>query len=147
MNTLSYTTISANRNTVKHDWYVVDAEGQVLGRIASHIASILRGKNKPYYTPHVDCGDHLVVINADKIHLTGKKWDDKEYITFSGYPDGQKVKTAKEKFNNKPTSLLQDAVTDMLPKTKLGNAMIKKLHLFAGKEHTFTNHQPKPIKF
>ena len=147
MNTLSYRTISANNKTVKRDWYVVDADGQTLGRIASRIASVIMGKNKTYFTPHVDCGDHVVVINADKIRLTGKKWTQKEYMTFTGYPGGQKIKSATEKFNNKPTSLLEDAVIDMLPKTILGAAMRKKLHVVAGPAHTFTNHQPKPLKF
>lgn len=147
MNTLSYKTISANRKTVKHDWYLVDADGQVLGRIASRIAHIVLGKNKPYFTPHTDCGDNVVVINADKIRLTGKKWKDKDYLTFSGYPDGQRVQSAKDKFSINPTSLLEDAVIDMLPKTKLGRAMRKKLHLFVGKEHSFSNQQPKPLKF
>ena len=146
MDTLSYKTISANRATVKRDWYLVDAQGQTLGRIASRIASIIIGKNKTYFTPHTDCGDHVVVINADKIRLTGKKWTDKEYITFSGYPDGQKIKSAKEKFNNNPASLLEDAGIDMIPKTKLGRAMCKKLHVYAGTSHEYATQHPKPLK-
>lgn len=145
MNTLSYRTISANKQTVKRDWYLVDAEGHSLGRIASKIAHIVLGKNKPYFTPHTDCGDNVVVINANKIRLTGKKWDDKEYKTFSGYPDGQRIQSAKDKFRLHPTSLLEDAVIDMLPKTKLGRAMRKKLYVFSGTEHTFKNQILKPI--
>lgn len=116
-------------------WVVIDATDQVLGRMATHIADILRGKDKPQFTPHSDAGDYVVVINADKIKLTGDKWADKEYVTYSGWMGGQKIKTAKELFERKPTELINLAVKRMLPKTKLGRQMFKKLKVYTGSEH------------
>jgi len=116
-------------------WHVIDAEGQVLGRLATKIANKLRGKDRPQFTPHTDCGDYVVVINADKIVLTGDKWDAKEYITHSGWMGGKKVITAKEKFEKNPTSLIELAVKRMLPKNKLSSAIIEKLKVYTGKEH------------
>lgn len=146
MDTLSYKTISANKATVKHNWFVIDAENQVVGRLASKIANIIRGKNKASFTPHVNCGDKVIVINADKVRFTGKKMTKKEYITFSGYPSGQKRATAKEMLERKPTSLLESAVKGMLPKNKLQKEYMKNMHLFIGTEHPHTAQQPQKIE-
>lgn len=147
MNTLSYRTESAKKETVKHDWYVVDADGQTVGRLCSKIAHVLRGKHKPSYTPHVDTGDCVIVINADKVRFTGAKWDQKEYITFSGYPGGQKKMIAKEMMTKKPFKVVENAVKGMLPKTKLGRAMFKKLFVYAGAEHPHAAQKPKRFDF
>lgn len=117
MDTLSYKTVSANKNTVNKEWVLVDADGQALGRLASEVAKMLRGKHKPNYTPHVDCGDNVVVINASKIVLTGNKWTDKEYVRHTGYPGGQRSLTAKELYAKDPCRLVEKAVKGMLPKT------------------------------
>lgn len=145
MNTLSYKTVSANKNTVTKEWVLVDADGQTLGRIASGIAMLIRGKYKTNYTPHVDCGDNVVVINADKINLTGKKWGDKTYIRHTGYPGGQRSLTAIEMFDKDPTRLVEKAVKGMLPKNKLGSALFRNLYVYAGTEHQQTAQTPKTI--
>lgn len=145
MNTLSLRTVSANAKTVKHDWHIIDAEGQILGRLASKVAGIIKGKNKTYYTPHVDCGDYVIVLNADKVRLTGNKLHDKEYLSYSGYTGGQKSIMANELLVKKPTMVVEKAVRGMLPKTKLGKAMIKKLLVYAGTEHPHTAQKPKTI--
>lgn len=147
MDTLSYKTISANKATVDHKWYVVDAEGEVVGRLATRIASVLRGKNKPDFTPHVDTGDYVIVLNADKIRFTGSKLDDKEYQRFSGYPGGLKRRTAKEMLVKKPEMILEHAVKGMLPKNKLGRAQVKKLFLYTGATHPHVAQKPEPFKF
>ena len=147
MNTLSYKTKSAKKEEVERQWHVIDAEGEVVGRICSQIATVLRGKHKPSYTPHVDTGDYVVVINAEKIRFTGNKWDQKEYITFSGYPGGQKRRVAKEQRAKKPISVVEHAVRGMLPKTKLGRAMIKKLFVYEGAEHPHQAQKPETLKF
>ncbi len=147
MNTLSYRTEFANKDTVEQKWYVIDAEGEVVGRLCSQIAHVLRGKHKPSYTPHVDCGDYVIVINAGKVRFTGQKMSQKEYITFSGYPGGQKIQTAKELMEKKPTAIIENAVRGMLPKTKLGRQMIKKLYLYEGGEHPHQAQQPETLKF
>ncbi len=147
MNTLSYKTISANKETVEHKWYVIDAEGEILGRLCTKIAHVLRGKHKPSYTPHVDCGDYVIVLNADKVRLTGNKMNAKEYITYSGYTGGQKRIVAKDLLNKKPFALVENAVRGMLPKNKLGRAMFKKLFVYTGSEHTHQAQQPEPLKF
>lgn len=147
MNTLSYKTKSVKKEEVVRKWYVVDAENQVVGRLASQIAHVLRGKHKPSYTPHVDCGDYIIVINADKIRFTGKKMDEKAYLTYSLYPGGQKSTTAKELMAKKPFAVLENAVRGMLPKNKLGRAMFKKLHVYAGAEHKHEAQKPEPLKF
>lgn len=147
MDTLSYKTVSANKQTVEHKWYVVDAEGMVLGRLCTRIATVLRGKHKPSYTPHVDCGDYVIVLNADKVKLTGTKLQNKEYITFSGYPGGQKRITAKELMAKKPHAIVEKAVRGMLPKNKLGRALNKKLFVYTGTEHAHQAQQPQPLKF
>ncbi len=147
MDTLSYKTISANKQTVERKWYVVDAEGEPVGRLCSKIAHVLRGKHKPSYTPHVDCGDNVIVINADKVRFTGAKWSQKEYITFSGYPGGQKRATAEEMLAKKPRKIVENAVKGMLPKTKLGRAMFKKLHVYEGTEHPHDAQKPEEFNF
>lgn len=145
MNTLSYKTVSANKNTVKKEWLVVDADGQTLGRFASKVAMLVRGKYKTNFTPHVDCGDNVVVINADKIILTGKKWTDKSYIRHTGYPGGQRSLTATEMFEKDPTRLMEKAVKGMLPKNKLGAALFRNLYVYAGAEHEQAAQEPKSL--
>jgi large subunit ribosomal protein L13 len=147
VNTLSYKTVSANKATVNQKWYVVDGEGEVVGRLATRIASVLRGKHKPDFTPHVDTGDFVIIINADKVRFTGNKLDDKEYQTYSGYPGGQKRRTAKEMFVKRPAMVMELAVKGMLPKTKLGRAMIKKLFIYEGAAHPHAAQKPEPFKF
>ncbi len=146
MNTLSYKTISANKATVNKEWVVIDAENETLGRLASVAAKILRGKHKTNFTPHVDCGDNVIIINAEKIRLTGLKWDQKEYISHSGYPGGQKVIKAKDMMAKKPTFMVEKAIKGMLPKNRLGREMFRNLHVYQGAEHPHTAQQPKEIK-
>ncbi|MCO6499915.1 MAG: 50S ribosomal protein L13 [Vicingus serpentipes] len=146
MDTLSYKTISANNATVTKNWVLVDAQNEPLGRLASKVANLIRGKHKTNFTPHVDCGDNVIVINAEKIKLTGNKWEDKKYITFSGYPGGQKTATASEVMTKKPTLMVEKAVKGMLPKTKLGRAMFKNLYVYQGEEHGQAAQQPTAIK-
>jgi len=145
VNTLSYKTVSANKTNVNKEWVLVDADGQTLGRLSSKIAMLIRGKYKPNFTPHVDCGDNVVVINAEKIILTGKKWTDKSYIRHTGYPGGQRSLTATELFQKDPTRLVEKAVKGMLPKNKLGSALFRNLHVFAGNEHNKGAQNPKTI--
>lgn len=145
MDTLSYKTISANNATVNKEWLLVDAENETLGRLASKVASLIRGKHKTNFTPHVDCGDNVIVINADKIKLSGNKWEEKEYITFSGYPGGQKRATATELMAKKPTAMVEKAVKGMLPKNRLGRAMFKNLYVYAGSEHNQEAQKPTKI--
>ncbi|MGB1269525.1 MAG: 50S ribosomal protein L13 [Flavobacteriaceae bacterium] len=145
MDTLSYKTISANKNTVNKEWVLVDAEGQTLGRMSSIVAKLIRGKFKPNYTPHVDCGDNVVVINAEKIILSGKKWTEKSYIRHTGYPGGQKSLTATELFEKDPTRLVEKSVKGMLPKNKLGSALFRNLKVYAGSEHNQEAQKPKTI--
>ncbi len=145
MDTLSYKTISANKATVNKEWFVVDAEGQILGRLASKVAKILRGKNKPSFTPHVDCGDNVIVINAEKVVLTGNKMSDKVYIRHSGYPGGQRSQTATELLAKYPERIVEKAVKGMLPKNKLGRKIYSNLHVVNGSEHKFEAQQPKVV--
>ncbi len=145
VNTLSYKTVSANKETATKEWLLVDADGQTLGRLASRIAKLIRGKHKPNYTPHVDCGDNVVVINAEKINLSGKKWTDKSYIRHTGYPGGQRSLTASELFGKDPCRLVEKAVKGMLPKNKLGSALFRNLYVYTGNEHSQTAQQPKTI--
>lgn len=147
MNTLSFKTQSANDATVEHKWYVVDATNLTLGRMSARIAAILRGKNKPYYTPHVDCGDNVIVINADKIKLTGHKLHDKQYLTYSGYPGGQKSESARSLLARRPEAVIERAVKGMLPKNKLGRQMYKKLYVYAGTAHPHTAQKPQELTF
>ncbi len=145
MNTLSYKTVSANKDTVNKEWVLVDADGQTLGRLASKIAMLIRGKYKTYYTPHVDCGDNVVVINAEKIVLTGKKWGDKIYIRHTGYPGGQRTLTANELFAKNPIRIVEKAVKGMLPKNKLGSVLFNNLYVYSGSEHKQEAQNPKTI--
>lgn len=145
MNTLSYKTVSANKNTVNKEWLLVDADGQTLGRLASKVAKLIRGKHKTNYTPHVDCGDNVVVINADKIKLTGNKWDAKTYVRHTGYPGGQRTLTASEMFSKEPARLIQKAVKGMLPKNRLGSALYRNLYVYEGAEHKQQAQNPKTI--
>jgi large subunit ribosomal protein L13 len=147
VNTLSYKTESAKKETVDRNWYVIDAEGEVVGRLCTKIATVLRGKHKPSYTPHVDCGDFIVVINADKVRFTGNKLEAKEYQRYSGYPGGQKTTTAKQMMDKKPRFILENAVKGMLPKNKLGRAMVKKLFIYEGTEHPHEAQKPQPFEF
>ena len=144
MDSLSYKTISANAATVDKQWVVIDATDEVLGRLASQVAKILRGKNKPSYTPHVDCGDYVIVINADKVKLTGKKMTDKVYTRHTGFPGG--FATPADYLAKKPTFLIEKAVKGMLPKTRLGEAIMKNLKVYAGAEHPHAAQNPKAIK-
>ncbi|MBW1895655.1 MAG: 50S ribosomal protein L13 [Deltaproteobacteria bacterium] len=139
-------TFSAKSEEVERKWYVVDANGCVLGRLATGIASRLRGKHKPIYTPHVDTGDHIVVINANKVTLTGHKWDDKVYYRHSGYMGGLKSTTAKELLEKRPEDLVKSAVKGMLPKNRLGRQMFKKLKVYAGSEHPHEAQSPEILQ-
>ncbi len=145
MDTLSYKTASANKNTVNKEWLLVDADGQTLGRLASEVAKLLRGKHKPYFTPHVDCGDNVVITNAAKINLTGKKWEAKEYIRHTGYPGGQRSLTAQELFDKSPSRLVENAIKGMLPKNKLGAAIFRNLKVYDGAEHDQEAQKPRVI--
>ncbi|MDM8001676.1 MAG: 50S ribosomal protein L13 [Bacteroidota bacterium] len=145
MNTLSYKTVSANKATVEKEWVLVDAEGQTLGRLASVVALMLRGKHKTSFTPHVDCGDNVIVINAEKVALTGAKMTDKEYIRHTGYPGGQRIVKADELMKKHPTRLIEYAVKGMLPKNRLGHAIFRNLYVYEGPEHKHEAQQPKLI--
>ena len=145
MDTLSYKTVSANKATVNKEWVVVDAEGKILGRLASDVARILRGKNKPYFTPHVDCGDYVIVINAEKVIFSGKKMSDKLYVRHSGYPGGQRSETAAEILAKFPERIVEKAVKGMLPKNKLGRKIYSNLHVVVGPEHKFEAQKPRVI--
>ena len=146
MDTLSYKTISANNATVNKNWVLIDAKDETLGRLGSKVANLIRGKHKTNFTPHVDCGDNVIVINAEHINLTGNKWEDKKYITYSEYPGGQKSSTAKEVMAKKPIHMVEKAVKGMLPKNKLGRAMYKNLFVYAGAEHPHEAQKPQTLK-
>ena len=145
MNTLSYKTVSANKATADKQWIVVDAEGHNLGRLASKVAMLLRGKYKPSYTPHVDCGDNVIVINAEKINLTGNKMEDKTYIRHTGYPGGQRSLSAKEMYRNNPAIMVEKAIKGMLPKNKLGAQLFRNLNVYVGAEHKHAAQTPKTV--
>ena len=147
MSKLHFTTKHANAATVQRNWFVVDGTNQTVGRMCAKIAAILRGKNKAYYTPHVDCGDYIVVINADKVVFTGNKLKDKLYDTFSGYPGGLKQESASNLLKRRPEAVVERAVKGMLPKNRLGRKMYKKLFVYAGTEHPHGAQQPKELKF
>ena len=146
MDSLSYKTISANAATVTKEWVVIDATNEVLGRLASQIAKILRVKNKPGYTPHVDCGDYVIGVNAEKVKLTGDKLTEKVYVRHTGYPGGQRFATAQDYLKKKPEFVIEEAVRGMLPKTRLGEAIFKNLKVYAGAEHPHAAQNPKAIK-
>ena len=145
MDTLSYKTISANKSTANKLWVLVDAEGQTLGRLASKVAILLRGKHKPNFTPHVDCGDNVVVINASKVNLTGKKWEDKTYIRYTGYPGGQRTLTANQLFDKNPSTIIEKSVKGMLPKNKLGATLFRNLHVYNNANHNQEAQKPVSI--
>ena len=143
MDTLSYKTVSANKATVDKEWLLVDAEGETLGRLASIVAKLLRGKYKTNFTPHVDCGDNVIVINAEKIHLSGNKWSAKEYRRHTGYPGGQITTTAGEMLAKKPGNVVENAVRGMLPKSRLGRELFRNLYVYVGETH---NHEAQKTR-
>ena len=145
MDTLSYKTIAANKSTANKLWVLIDAEGQTLGRLASKVAILLRGKHKPNFTPHVDCGDNVVVVNASKVNLTGKKWEDKTYIRYTGYPGGQRTLTAKQLFDKNPSTIIEKSVKGMLPKNKLGATLFRNLHVYNNTNHNHEAQKPVSI--
>ena len=145
MNTLSYKTISANSATVQKEWLVVDAEGQALGRLASNVAKLIRGKHKTNYTPHVDCGDNVIILNAEKVSLTGNKMAEKEYVLHTGFPGCQKSATAEEMMTKNARKVVEKAVKGMLPKNRLGSVLFKNLYVYEGAEHKHEAQQPKVI--
>jgi large subunit ribosomal protein L13 len=140
-------TISAKESEIQHDWVIIDAQGQTLGRLATRTASILRGKHKPIYTPHVDCGDFVIIVNAEKIHVTGQKMTQKKYYRHSGYPGGIKEISLRDQLQKFPERVLESAVRGMLPKNRLGRQMFKKLKIYAGPSHPHQAQQPKPMEF
>ncbi len=145
MDALSYKTQMAKKESVQKEWVVIDATDQILGRLASKVAKILRGKHKPSFTPHVDMGDNVIIINAEKVRLTGKKWTDKQYVRYSGYPGGQKIFTPKDVMAKDPRRLIEMAVKGMLPKNRLGRKLFRNLHVYVGSEHPHQAQKPKEI--
>jgi large subunit ribosomal protein L13 len=146
VDTLSYKTLSSYKESADKTWVVIDAENAVLGRLCTQIAMRLRGKHKPDFTPQADCGDNVIVINAEKVRLTGKKWDQKEYITYTGYPGGQRFASPETMNTKKPGAMVEIAVKGMLPKTRLGRAQMGNLFVYAGSEHPHTAQKPTEIK-
>ncbi|MCK6630268.1 MAG: 50S ribosomal protein L13 [Anaerolineae bacterium] len=140
-------TISAKEADIQRDWYVIDAQGQTLGRLATRTASILRGKHKPLFTPHVDCGDYVIIINAEKVHVTGQKMSQKKYYRHSGYPGGLKEISLRDQLQKFPERVLESAVRGMLPKNRLGRQMFKKLKIYPGPNHPHQAQQPRPMEF
>jgi large subunit ribosomal protein L13 len=147
MSKLHFTTKHANEATVQRNWYVVDGTNQTVGRMCSKVAATLRGKNKAYYTPHVDCGDFVIIINADKVVFSGNKMDEKLYQNFSGYPGGLKEEAAKDLLKRRPEQIVERAIKGMLPKNRLGRKMFKKLFVYAAGKHPHTAQNPKELKF
>lgn len=147
VDTLSYKSKSTRKEDVERDWYVVDATNIPVGRLCSKIAHVLRGKHKPSYTPHIDDGDNVIVINAEKVRFTGNKWNDKTYLRYSGFPGGLKSRTANEQLAKKPFAIVENAVRGMLPKNRLGRQMFKKLFVYVGDSHPHEAQQPKEFKF
>ncbi len=145
MDSLSYKTVSANAKSVTKNWILMNADGQTLGRFASKAAKLLRGKHKADFTPHVDCGDNVIVINSEKIKMTGRKWTEKEYVSHTGYPGGQRHITPQKLMAKDPTKVVEKAVYGMIPKNKLGNAIKGNLYVYAGSEHPHTAQKPKEI--
>jgi large subunit ribosomal protein L13 len=146
VDTISYKTVSANKATVKKDWILIDAENEVVGRLASKVAFILRGKHKTDFTPHVDAGDNVIIINAAKVKFTGSKMDVKEYVRYTGYPGGQRFASPKELLAKHPERILEYAIHGMLPKTKLGDVLRRNVFIYAGAEHPHAAQQPKEVK-
>ncbi len=147
MSKLHFTTKHANAATVQRNWYVVDGTNQTVGRVCARIAAVLRGKNKAYYTPHVDCGDYVIIINAEKVVFSGNKMDEKQYQNFSGYPGGLKEEAAKDLLKRRPEAVVERAIKGMLPKNRLGRQMFKKLFVYAGTAHPHIAQNPKELKF
>ena len=147
MDQYSFKTIYANKATAEKNWVLVDAKDQVIGRLASQVASVLRGKNKTNYTPNTDMGDHVVIINAEKVKMTGKKWNNRRIFTYSGYPGGQRQLSPKEISEKNPARLVELSVRGMLPKNSMGRQLFRSLHVYAGAEHPHTANQPKELKF
>lgn len=145
MKAVSYKTIAANEKIVKKEWVVIDAENEIVGRLSTVAARILRGKTKTYYTPHFDCGDNVIIINAEKVRFTGHKMDDKQYVRHTGYPGGQRFATPKELLKKNPIGILEHAIKGMLPKNKLGRQMFRNLHVVVGPEHKHEAQKPKVI--
>ncbi|NLJ82615.1 MAG: 50S ribosomal protein L13 [Bacteroidales bacterium] len=145
MDTLSYKTISAKSTTVNKEWLLIDAENEIVGRLASTVAKLLRGKHKANFTPHVDCGDNVVIINADKVRFTGNKMLDKEYVRYTGYPGGKRVRTPQEVLQKKPIYIVEHAIKGMLPKNRLGNKLFRNLYVYEGSEHKQEAQKPKLI--
>lgn len=141
--TVSYKTVSANRQTVVKKWYLIDAETEIVGRLATNAAKLLRGKHKPSFTPHVDCGDHLIIINADKVRFTGDKMATKEYWFYSGYPSGKRTVLAKDMIRKRPTYIVEKAIKGMLPRNRLGREIFRSLHVYAGNVHPHEAQQPE----
>ena len=146
MNTNSYKTVSLNKATADKNWVIIDADSQILGRMASEVAKMIRGKHKPSYTPHVDCGDNVIVINSDKIRLTGQKWTDKQYVRHTGYPGGQRIETPNDLMAKSSTRIIEKAVRGMLPNNRLGRQLLKNLHVYEGAEHPHAAQKPKEVK-
>ena len=146
MNYLSYKTVSVNKENANKKWYVIDAEGQILGRLAAEVAMILRGKKKTCYTPHSDCGDNVIIINAEKVVLTGNKMSQKYYLKHTGYPGGQRKLMVSDMLKRKPTFVIEHAVKGMLPKTRLGSEMFRNLYVYEGTEHKHQGQQPIELK-
>ncbi len=143
MDTLSYTTVSGNKETANKKWFVVDAEGQTVGRLASKVAKIIRGKHKTNFTPHADCGDNVIVINAEKVSFSGTKLVDKEYVRYTGYPGGQRFTSAQDMLRKHPERLIEKAVKGMLPKNKLGRKLYTNLKVYVGPEHNQVAQKPE----
>jgi large subunit ribosomal protein L13 len=146
VSTLSYKTVSANKATVDKKWVIIDAEAEIVGRLASTAAHLLRGKHKPNFTPHVDCGDNVIIINADKVRFTGNKMKEKTYFFYSGYPGGKRLETARDLIRRRPIYVVEKAIKGMLPKNKLGREIFRNLHVYAGAEHPHAAQQPVSIK-
>lgn len=145
MDAVSYKTISANEKIVKKEWVLIDAQEMIVGRLATAAARILKGKNKTYYTPHFDCGDNVIIINAEKVKFTGNKWTEKQYVHYTGYPGGQRFATPNEVMRKYPERILEHAIKGMLPKNKLGAQLFRNLHIYVGPTHPHEAQQPKLI--
>ena len=146
MDALSYKTVSANAQTVDKKWVLVDATDQIVGRVSSEVAKILRGKHKASYTPHVDCGDNVIIINAEKVRFTGNKMREKEYVHYTGYPGGQRFASPEEWMKKNPSKILENSIRGMLPKNRLGRELFRNLHVYVGIEHPHSAQTPKPLQ-
>ena len=145
MDTLSYKTVSGNKETADKKWFIVDAENQTVGRLSSQVAKVLRGKHKTCYTPHADCGDNVIVINAEKVSFSGTKLENKEYVRYSGYPGGQKFTSAQQMLEKHPERLIEKAIKGMLPKNTLGRALYRNLKVYTGSEHNHDAQKPEVL--